>query len=79
MLLLAETDELRGRLSGPATMAILERQWQVFGDSRFERLAGLSNGHLYSLRRSRTYQRRFAAKQARYYKVSSCFDHRCRG
>ena len=78
-MLLAETDRLRGRLLAPATLAVLERQWQVFGDSRFERLAGLPNGHLYSLRRSRTYQRRFAAKQARYYKVSGCFDHRRRG
>ena len=64
VLLLAETDELHGSLSGPATLAILKRQWQVFGDARFERLAGLSNGHLYNLRRSRTYQRRFASKQA---------------
>ena len=63
VLLLAETDELHGSLSGPATRAILKRQWEVFGDARFERLAGLSNGHLYNLRRSRSYQRRLAAKQ----------------
>lgn len=63
VLLLAETDELHGSLSGPTTRAILKRQWEVFGDARFERLAGLSNGHLYNLRRSRSYQRRLAAKQ----------------
>ena len=30
--------------------------FEVFGDPDFERLAGLSNGHLYNLRRSRTYR-----------------------
>ena len=54
VLLLAETDELHGSLSGPATLAIPKRQWQVIGDARFERLTGLSSGHLYNLRRSRT-------------------------
>ena len=36
----------------------MRRQYAVFGDERFERLAGLSNGHLYNLRRSVTYRRR---------------------
>ena len=35
----------------------MRRQYAVFGDVRFERLAGLSNGHLYNLRRSATYRR----------------------
>jgi hypothetical protein len=61
--LLAETDELHGRLSGPATLVLLQRAWEVFGDSRFERLAGLSNGHLYNLRRSRTYVQRLDTQQ----------------
>ena len=43
---LAETDELHGRLSGSAAWALLRRAWDVFGDMRYERLAGLSNGHL---------------------------------
>jgi len=64
VLLLAETDELHGSLSGPATVAICKRQWELFQDRRFERLAGLSNGHLYNLRHSRTYQRRLTAQQA---------------
>ena len=34
----------------------LRRQWQVFGDPRFERLVELSNGHLYNLRTSRSYR-----------------------
>ena len=55
---LAEADELLGQLSGPATRAVMRREFEVFGDARFERLAHISNGHLYNLRKSRTYQRR---------------------
>jgi hypothetical protein len=55
--LLAEVDRLHSQLSGPATRKLCERAYQVFGDRRFERLAHLSNGHLYNLRRSKTYQR----------------------
>ena len=36
-----------GQRSGSATRALMRRQYEVFGDKRFERLAGLSNGHLY--------------------------------
>ena len=36
----------------------MQRQFEVFGDDRFERLAGLSNSHLYRLRGSTTYRRR---------------------
>ncbi|MCZ0944483.1 MAG: integrase [Gammaproteobacteria bacterium] len=53
--LLAEVDRDLGQASGPATRKSLRRMFEVFGDARFERLAGLSNGHLYNLRRSRTY------------------------
>ena len=54
--LLAQVDAQLGQMSGSATRAVLRRQWKVFGDARFERLAGLSNGHLYNLRKSRTYR-----------------------
>ena len=54
--LLAQVDAELGQMSGAATRAVLRRQWRVFADARFERLAGLSNGHLYNLRRSRTYR-----------------------
>ena len=64
ILLLAETDELHGTLSGPATLEILRRGWKVFGDARFERLAELSNGHLYNLRRSTKYLQRMGEKDA---------------
>ena len=36
----------------------MRRQFEVFGKESFERLARLSNGHLYNLRQSQTYQRR---------------------
>ena len=54
--LLAKVDGLLGQASGPATRKVLRRMAGVFGDGAFERLAGLSNGHLYNLRKSRTYQ-----------------------
>ena len=56
--LLAEVDAALGDMSGPATRAVMRREFEVFGQRRFERLARLSNGHLYNLRRSRTYQRK---------------------
>ena len=54
--LLAEVDEAFGQLSGPATKAVLWRMRHVHGDERFERLAGISNGHIYNLRRFRIYR-----------------------
>ncbi len=56
-LLLAEVDEAFGQLSGPATKRILWRMFHVFGDKRFERLAEISNGHIYNLRARRAYRR----------------------
>lgn len=55
--LLAEIDALHGTLSGPATRKLCERVYTLFADHRFERLATLSNGHLYNLRGARIYQR----------------------
>ena len=49
---LAEVDAALGDMSGPATRAVMRREFEVFGQRRFERLARLSNGHLYNLRRS---------------------------
>ena len=56
--LLAETDNAHGRLSGPATRKILQRQYAVFGDKRFERLRCISSAHIYNLRSSRAYRQR---------------------
>ena len=41
-----------GRLSGPATRKILEREWRVFGHPAYARLAELSVGPVYNLRHS---------------------------
>ena len=56
--LLAEVDEQLGGVCGPSTRRVMQRQYELFGDRRFERLAGLSNSHLYRLRHSTTYRRR---------------------
>jgi hypothetical protein len=53
--LLAKMDVLHHTLSGPATKKLIERAHQVFGDVRFEQLAGISVSHLYNLRGSRPY------------------------
>ena len=55
---LATMDALHGVLSGPATRKLCERAWHLFGDAHYERLAAISNGHLYNLRNSQTYRRR---------------------
>jgi len=54
--LLAQVDALHGTLSGTTTRKLCERAFKVYGDARFERLAGISNGHLYNLRQHKTYQ-----------------------
>ena len=56
VILLAEMDVLHSTLSGPATKKLMERAYQVFGDPRYERLAGISVSHLYNLRGSKQYQ-----------------------
>jgi hypothetical protein len=53
--LLASVDQAHERLSGPATRHILKREFEVYGKPEFERLAKLSNGHLYNLRQSPRY------------------------
>jgi hypothetical protein len=53
--LLASVDAAHESLSGPATRHILRREFEVYGKPEFERLAKLSNGHLYNLRRSPRY------------------------
>jgi hypothetical protein len=57
ILALAELDALHGTLSGPATKKLCERAFRLFGDTRYERLATISNGHLYNLRQSAPYRR----------------------
>ena len=54
--LLAQTDALHQTLSGPATRCLMQRAFTVYGDARYARLATLSVGHLYNLRRQAGYQ-----------------------
>jgi len=56
--LLAAVDEAHETLSGPATRAILRREFELYGKAEFERLSAISNGHLYNLRNSRRYRER---------------------
>ena len=56
LALLAEVDQAMGTLSGPATVCVLRRQRDVFGDARFARLGSLSVTHLYNLRNSAPYR-----------------------
>jgi transposase InsO family protein len=56
--LLASVDEAHETLSGPATRSILRREFAVYGKREFERLAEISNGHLYNLRASQRYRER---------------------
>lgn len=54
--LLVEMDRAHEDVCGPAIAHLLRRAYQVFGDARYERLAGLSVAHLYNLRKSAGYQ-----------------------
>lgn len=56
VLLLVETDIAHQLLSGPATKKLFERAYQVFGDEAYQRLAGISVGHLYNLRKGVLYR-----------------------
>lgn len=53
--LLVETDNVHGRLSGPATKKIFLREHDLFGKKEFCRLKDISVSHLYNLRGTRQY------------------------
>jgi transposase InsO family protein len=55
--LLAGVDRAHEWLSGPATRCILRREYEQFGKEQFARLAKISSGHLYNLRRSLRYRK----------------------
>lgn len=55
-LLLAEVDEAHDRLSGPATLAILKREYELFDHQEFQRLSTISVAHLYRLRQGSFYR-----------------------
>ena len=47
--LLADMDARHGTVSGPTTKTLRKRAGRLFGNARFERLAGISVSHLYNL------------------------------
>ncbi len=53
--LLAKVDEAHETMSGPATRKILEREWEIYKHSEYERLATVSVAHIYNLRKRRRY------------------------
>src|SRR3989344_4459073 len=54
---LIETDNAHGRLSGPATKRILEREYLVYGHIEYERIFHISVPHIYNIRKdSRQYK-----------------------
>lgn len=61
--LLAQVDEAHEGLSGPATRRILQREFHEYGKREFARLAAISNGHLYNLRRHPQYRQRYRTYQ----------------
>ena len=56
--LLADTDRLHEDLSAPAVRHLCRRQYEVYGDRRYERLAGISSSHLHNLRQRPLYRSR---------------------
>src|SRR5580692_10899400 len=54
----AQVDEAHETLSGPATRRIFEREFGHYRKLEFQRLAAISNGHLYNLRRTPHYRQR---------------------
>ena len=60
--LLAQVDQALDTLSGPATVCVLRRQYTLFSDARFVRLASISVAHVYNLRASAAYRARRVVK-----------------
>lgn len=54
--LLLKTDNAHGRISGPATKKILEREYAVFGNNAYENIKHISVSHIYNLRQTRQYE-----------------------
>ncbi len=54
--LLAKIDDSQNQLAGPATKVLCHRMFHVFGDEDFKRLANISNGAIYNIRKRRAYR-----------------------
>lgn len=53
--LLLKTDNVHGRISGPATRKVLEREYSVFNKIEYENVRKISPSHIYNLRQTRQY------------------------
>jgi len=53
--LLIKTDNLHGRLSGPATKGILIREYNTFHKQDYRNISNISISHIYNLRATRQY------------------------
>lgn len=56
LALLAKVDNAHNCLSGPATLTIIEREYQLFGKTEYANLANISVSHLYRLRNTDRYR-----------------------
>jgi hypothetical protein len=53
--LLLKTDNAHGRISGPATKKVMEREYSVFNKIEYENVKRISPSHIYNLRQTRQY------------------------
>jgi len=53
--LIAKMDERHDTPCGNAIKKLCERAYQVFGETEYERISGISVSHIYNLRQSKTY------------------------
>jgi transposase InsO family protein len=53
--LLAETDNLHGRISGPAINEVLRRECNIFKKQEYKNIKNISCSHIYNLRKTRQY------------------------
>jgi len=56
LILLASADAAHEDLSGPAIRHVLRREYQIYGQQEYERLAAISVSHIYNLRHSEAYR-----------------------
>jgi hypothetical protein len=61
--LLAYVDKSHGNLSGPATKRILECEYSEYGQSAYQRLAGISVAQIYRFRNSEAYRKQNTSYQ----------------
>jgi len=54
--LLIKTDNAHSRLSGPATVKILQREYKTFERQEYRNISNISSSHIYNLRDTRQYK-----------------------